>query len=90
MVKTFNTLANTLMVEPQKLGEPTDVFVAGEDAEAKATAVDILRSFGHEAPIDMGGIAASRGLEAWLLLWTRLFGVFGSAEFNLKLVRPQS
>ncbi len=89
VVKTFNTLANTLMVDPQKLGEATDVFVAGESAEAKAVAVEVLKSFGHEAPIDMGGIAASRGLEAWLLLWTRLFGVFGTAEFNLKLVRAK-
>lgn len=90
VVKTFNTLANSLMVEPQKLPEPTDVFVAGEDAEAKAVAVDILKSFGHEVPIDMGGIEASRGLEAWLLLWTRLYGVFGTPEFNLKLVRAKS
>ncbi|MGE0328698.1 MAG: NADPH-dependent F420 reductase [Polyangiaceae bacterium] len=90
VVKTFNTLANTLMVEPQKLTEPTDVFVAGEDAEAKQVAIDILKSFGHEAPIDMGGIAASRGLEAWLLLWTRLYGVLGTPEFNLKLVRVKA
>lgn len=90
VVKTFNTLASTLMVEPRKLGEPTDVFVAGDDADAKAVAVDILKSFGHEAPIDMGGISASRGLEAWLLLWTRLYGVLGTPEFNLKLVRAKS
>ena len=33
------------------------------------------------------GIAASRGLEAWLLLWTRLYGVLGTGEFNLRLIR---
>jgi len=72
VVKTLNTLANSLMVDPGKLSEPTDVFVAGDDAAAKATVSELLQSFGHQPPIDMGGIDASRGLEAWLLLWTRL------------------
>ncbi len=87
VVKTLNTLANSLMVQPGKLARATDVFVAGEDAAAKATVAEILTVFGHRAPIDLGGIAASRGLEAWLLLWTRLYGVLGTAEFNLDLVR---
>ncbi len=87
VVKTLNTLANHLMVDPSALPEPTDVFVAGEDADAKATVASILAELGHGAPIDMGGIEASRGLEAWLLLWTRLYGRFGNASFNLKLVR---
>ncbi len=87
VVKTFNTLANSLMVDPGKLPEPTDTFVAGEDAAAKALVSEVLQSFGHQPPIDMGGIEASRGLEAWLLLWTRLYGVFGTGDFNLRLVR---
>ncbi len=90
VVKTFNTLANSLMVDPGKLGEPTEVFVAGDDAGAKATAAAILQEIGHQAPIDMGGIDASRGLEAWLLLWTRLYGALGTPEFNLRLVRAGS
>ena len=87
VVKTFNTLANNLMAAPDTLPDGTDVFVAGDDDAAKATASQILRSFRHSDPIDMGGIEASRGLEAWLLLWTRLYGVLGTADFNLKLVR---
>jgi predicted dinucleotide-binding enzyme len=87
VVKTFNTLANSLMVAPRRLPEPTDIFVAGEDEEAKATVASLLVSMGHQQPIDMGGIEASRGLEAWLLLWTRLYGRLGTGEFNLRLVR---
>ncbi len=87
VVKTLNTLATALMVAPDTLAEPTDVFVAGEDADAKGTAASVLREFGHGAPVDMGGIEAARGLEAWLLLWTRLYGALGTSEFNLKLVR---
>ena len=87
VVKSLNTLGNSLMVEPGKLPERTEVFVAGDDADAKATVATMLTEFGHGAPIDMGGIDASRGLEAWLLVWTRLYGALGTGEFNLKLVR---
>jgi hypothetical protein len=37
--------------------------------------------------IDLGDITTARGTEAWLLLWTRLYGALGTAEFNLALVR---
>lgn len=87
VVKTLNTLSNTLMVAPERLPEATEVFVAGDDPAARATAIAVLRELGHPAPIDMGGIEAARGLEAWLLLWTRLYGRFGTGEFNLRLVR---
>jgi predicted dinucleotide-binding enzyme len=87
VVKALNTLSNTLMAAPDRLPEATDVFVAGEDAEAKQTVSALLRAFGHRPPIDLGGIEASRGLEAWLLLWTRLYGALGTSDFNLRLVR---
>lgn len=87
VVKSLNTLANALMVAPERLPEPTDVFVAGDDPSAKAVVIGVLRELGHAAPIDLGGIDASRGLEAWLLLWTRLFQALGTGDFNLRLVR---
>jgi len=87
VVKSLNTLASTLMVEPGKLMDDHDVFVAGNDVGAKQVVAELLQAFGHADPIDMGGIEAARGLEAWLLLWTRLYGVLGTGEFNLKLVR---
>ena len=90
VVKTLNTLANALMVDPAQLGEESTVFVAGEDAEARAAAEAVLRELGHTDVVDMGGIEASRGLEAWLLLWTRLYGRLGTGMFNLKLVRPSA
>ena len=88
VVKSLNTLTAELMVDPRRLaGGDHDVFVAGNDAAAKAQVVELLRSFGWKAPIDLGDIAQSRGLEAWLPLWVRLYGTFKSAEFNLKIVR---
>lgn len=90
VVKTLNTLANALMVDPGQLPEPTDVFVAGDDEAAKATAIALLRALGHPAPFDLGGIDAARGLEAWLLMWTRLYGRLGTGAFNLRLVRADA
>lgn len=89
LVKTLNTLSNALMLHPGKLPAPTHVFVAGDDDDAKVAAASILTSFGHQPPIDLGGIDASRGLEAWLLLWTRLYGALGDAMFNVAIVRER-
>lgn len=87
VVKTLNTCTASIMVDPGKLSEPTDLFISGNDADAKATVVKLLKAFGHSDPIDLGDISQARGQEAWLLLWTRLYGVLGTGEFNLKLVR---
>lgn len=90
VVKTLNTLANPLMVDPGALPEPTDVFVSGDDSEAKARVVAILNSFGWPAPIDLGDLSTARGTESWLPLWLRLMGALGTPMFNLKLVRAGS
>lgn len=88
VVKTLNTLANSLMVDPGSLGEATQVFMSGDDAEAKAQTATWLREwFGWEDVLDLGDITTSRGVEMWLPLWVRLYGALGTAEFNLKLVR---
>ena len=89
VVKTLNTLANPIMVDPDLLAEPTDVFVSGDDPQAKATVVELLRRFGWAAPIDLGPLSSARGTEAWLLLWTRLFGALGTPMHNLKIVRAR-
>lgn len=90
VVKALNTMSNMVMVNPGALAEPTEVFVAGEDAEAKAQVISLLGEMGWEAPVDLGGIAAARGLEAWLLFWTRALGPMGGdGMFNLRLVRAK-
>ena len=44
-------------------------------------------AFGWERFVDLGDVTMARGTEAWLLLWTRLYGALGTGRFNLKLVR---
>ena len=47
MVKTLHTMNAYLMVDPAQLaGADHTVFVSGDDAEAKATVTELLRSMG--------------------------------------------
>jgi predicted dinucleotide-binding enzyme len=89
VVKTLNTMTATVMVDPARLPDSHEVFVAGDDQAAKEIVRDLLRQFGWpDANIrDLGGIRAARGLEMYLPLWLSLFGTLGTPEFNLKLVR---
>ena len=89
VVKTLNTVNADVMVHPERVPGTHDIFVAGEDAEAKARAVAILREFGWGDPIDLGGIDAARGLESYLPFWVRLWGAVGHANFNIAIAgRP--
>jgi predicted dinucleotide-binding enzyme len=89
VVKSLNTLTAELMAHPDRLPEPTSVFVSGDDAAAKHLVTGLLTELGHRDVIDLGGIETSRGVEMWLPLWLRLMGSLGTAEFNLKVVRAR-
>jgi 8-hydroxy-5-deazaflavin:NADPH oxidoreductase len=88
VVKTLHTMNAQLMVDPAQLAA-TDhtVFVGGDDAEAKATVTELLRSFGWTDIIDLGGITTARGTEMLLPIWVRLFGALQKPIFNFKIVR---
>jgi predicted dinucleotide-binding enzyme len=87
VVKTLNTVNANVMVDPAKLLERTHVFVSGNDIEAKATVVRILRDwFGWREIIDLGGIETSRGVEMYVLLWHNLRNAISSQRFNIKVV----
>ena len=87
VVKSLNTMNCNVMVEPDKLTERTDVFVSGDDTEAKAVVISILRDwFGWKSVIDLGGIATSRGVEMFVVLWQGLRMWTSSHRFNIKVV----
>ena len=87
VVKSLNTMNCNVMVDPGKLVERTDVFVSGEDTEAKAVVISILRDwFGWKSVIDLGGIATSRGVEMFVVLWQSLRMWTSSHRFNIKVV----
>lgn len=67
VVKAFNTV----FAANQAAGSVEDVqldgFVAGDDADARATVADLLAEIGFR-PIDVGGLAAARYLEGMAYL----------------------
>jgi NADPH-dependent F420 reductase len=87
IVKVLNTITADLMTHPEKLPEETDLFMCGNDQQAKQKVRELLESFGWKRIIDLGDISNSRGTEQLLALWIRLYAVFGSANFNFKIVR---
>ena len=88
VVKTLNTMNAYLMVDPTQLaGADHTVFVSGDDAEAKAKVIELLRSFGWTDIIALGDITTARGTEMLLPIWLRLFGALQKPVFNFKIVR---
>jgi 8-hydroxy-5-deazaflavin:NADPH oxidoreductase len=88
VVKTLHTMNAYLMVDPTQLaGADHTVFVCGDDAEAKATVTELLRSFGWTDIIELGDITTARGTEMLLPVWLRLFGALQKPIFNFKIVR---
>ncbi|MBX3207405.1 MAG: NAD(P)-binding domain-containing protein [Labilithrix sp.] len=88
VVKALNTINCNVMVDPARLGGASDVFVSGNDAEAKATVSRFLREqFGWKEVVDLGDITTARGTESYLPLWIRLMSALKTADFNVKLVR---
>jgi 8-hydroxy-5-deazaflavin:NADPH oxidoreductase len=89
VVKTLNTVAAPIMVDPGQLGGGDhQMFVSGNDAAAKATVSEFLKTqFGWKNVLDLGDISTARGTESYLPLWIRLWGNLQTPLFNIKLVR---
>ncbi|MFM2267939.1 MAG: hypothetical protein RL757_1380 [Bacteroidota bacterium] len=87
IVKSLNTMYNGLMVNPRSLGEDSTVFVSGNDADAKAVIVQILKEFGWKDTeiLDLGDITTARGTESLLPIWLRIFGATQNGFFNFKV-----
>lgn len=68
VVKAFNTVGFPAMVKPRYAEGRPSMFIAGNDADAKHQTSALLAEFGWDA-VDMGGIEASRLLEALTPLW---------------------
>lgn len=88
VVKTLNTVNCQIMVDAARIGGDSDMFMSGNDAEAKATVARFLKEqFGWKSVIDLGDITTARGTEGYLPLWIRMWGALGTADFNIKIVK---
>lgn len=77
----------SLMVAPKTVGGGVTMFVAGDDPEAKAVVVGLLRDFGWDDVLDLGDLTGARAMEMHLPLWLRLSGTLGTSSFGVKVVR---
>jgi predicted dinucleotide-binding enzyme len=73
VVKAFNIVGHAHMINPQFPDGPPDMFICGNDEDAKAKVTAICAAFGWPV-IDIGGIEGARLLEPLALIWI-LYGV---------------
>jgi len=85
VVKALNTMGNEVMLNPGLVPGEHDTFVCGNDPQAKAQVVEIIRAIGWKNPIDLGDITAARGLEMMLPIFVRLVGTLHTRIFNFKI-----
>jgi 8-hydroxy-5-deazaflavin:NADPH oxidoreductase len=67
VVKAFNTLPCDVLAAGSVEGRPVDVFIAGDDAQAKARVSVFIESLGMH-PMDAGQLPMARALENATLL----------------------
>jgi len=86
VVKALNTMNCRVMVEPSLVPGEHDVFVCGNDPQAKVRVTEILKSFGWRSIIDLGDITAARGTEMVLPIWLRLWSLYQN-HYNFRIAR---
>ena len=88
VVKALNTCNCRVMVDPGRVPGEHDLFLAGNDSDAKAQVTSLLRTFGWRSILDIGDITGARATESMMLIWLRLYGKFASADLNYRIARP--
>jgi predicted dinucleotide-binding enzyme len=86
VVKAYNTVGNTLMIDPDLPGGPPSMFIGGDSDEAKATVTDLLEATGWDV-VDLGGIDASRYLEPMCIAWVLHGARTGTWDHAFRLLR---
>lgn len=87
VVKALNIVGNPDMINPDFPDGVPDMFICGNDANAKKTVTDILQKFGWTSIIDIGGIEGSRVLEPLTILWVLAAMKLGSWRVAFKVLK---
>lgn len=77
VVKAFNTTFAGTLLAGQAAGQPLDVFIAGDDVDAKNKVAQLVRDGGMR-PIDSGPLSRARLIEAMQVLHITLQGTLGT------------
>ncbi|MBM3505195.1 MAG: NADP oxidoreductase [Alphaproteobacteria bacterium] len=91
VVKALNIVGCKAMVDASYIPGEHDMFVSGNDGEAKAVVTRIVSEwFGWRRVIDLGDIASCRGTEAFTILFHALWKVYGTPYVNIQVAaRPK-
>lgn len=77
VVKAFNTTYAGTLLSGSVAGQPLDVFIAGDDADAKAKVAQIVTDGGMR-PIDTGPLSRARQIEGMQFLHIVTQGTLGT------------
>jgi predicted dinucleotide-binding enzyme len=67
-VKAFNSVGSASMIDPKFAGGPPTMFIAGDDAQARAQVAQLLAEVGWDVE-DLGKAVAARAIEPLAILW---------------------
>jgi predicted dinucleotide-binding enzyme len=89
VVKTLNTMLFTAMAAPEQSDGHANLFISGDDADAKSIDAGLLADLGWvaDAMVDLGGIPTAQATEATILLTTAVLQARRFAPFALSLSR---
>ncbi|MFJ9721662.1 NADPH-dependent F420 reductase [Streptomyces sp. NPDC101209] len=89
VVKTLNTMLFTVMTAPGTLDQAPEVFLSGEEPQAKEVVRGLLMDLGwrEEWITDLGGIRTARATEAAVLFVPHVIRSSGFAPFALSIAR---
>jgi NADPH-dependent F420 reductase len=79
VVKGFNTFGAEFHKDPGLAGVPADVFLAGDDADAKKLVMDVAKQSGFR-PVDAGPLRNASVIENLAMLWIHLATVGGQGR----------
>lgn len=87
VVKAWNTFGAEFHADPKTADGPADLYMAGDDAEAKALVGQIGESAGYR-PVDAGPLRNAAVLENLAILWMQLAVVGGQGRgFAFRMAR---
>ena len=89
VVKAFNTLNWTKMVDPQSSGGPVSIPIVGDDAAARAAVAEIVKGMGLE-PVDLGPLRFANTLEEMLVIWANARGRGAAYNYYLRPEPPSA
>ena len=88
VVKAWNTMTAALMTNPDLVaGGDHSIPICGDDEDARREVARLLEDFGWRDVVDLGDLTAARAMEAYILLWLRLYTAFDTPMVNVKVLR---